>query len=100
MSLPQGPILANLGSNFTLPECFVVSEPTAKVTWKRGYGSFPESRVHVANGNLYYKSSCRRRRILCLYCGKLFRKSHKKRSAEFKTVIVFVQTSIFHASYE
>lgn len=52
ISLPQGPMLANLGSNFTFPECVVVSEPKAKVTWKRGYGSFPENRVHVADGNL------------------------------------------------
>lgn len=52
ITLPQGPVLANLGSNFTFPKCNVISEPEAKVTWKRGYGSFPEGRFHVVDGYL------------------------------------------------
>ncbi|XP_057311642.1 titin-like isoform X2 [Hydractinia symbiolongicarpus] len=50
--LPNGPIYANLRSNFKFPECKVVSNPQSKITWKRGYGKLPAGRHQTDEGLL------------------------------------------------
>ena len=52
ISLPSEPFIATLGSIVTFPECKVVSSPSAKITWKRGFGIFPERRTYKTHGIL------------------------------------------------